>query len=222
MHDSNREPLIAAARALRPLLKELVFVGGSVTGVLITDEGAGDPRGTLDVDAIAAIHSYAAYAAFGERLRAHGFNEDTNEEAPTCRWINQQIVLDVMPLEAKILGFSNRWYGPAMEAALTKILSDDIEVRIVTAPFFVATKVEAFKGRGKGDFFSRDLEDLVTVVNGVKASLRRFDRNPRNFRVTFAPRSNGYYPREGFSTRCPDFFYPMQPTRRESISCLTG
>jgi hypothetical protein len=52
MNDSNREQLIIAARLLRPLLGELVFVGGSVTGLLITDEAAAGPRTTLDVDAI--------------------------------------------------------------------------------------------------------------------------------------------------------------------------
>ena len=52
MPDSNLEQLIAAAHLLRPLLGDLVFVGGSVTGLLITDEAAGDPRATLDVDAI--------------------------------------------------------------------------------------------------------------------------------------------------------------------------
>ncbi len=55
MPDSNLEQLIAAAQLLRQLLRELVFVGGSVTGLLITDEGAADPRTTFDVDAIAEM-----------------------------------------------------------------------------------------------------------------------------------------------------------------------
>ena len=68
MHDSNRDQLMEAAKILRPLLGELVFVGGCVTGLLITDKAVGDPRSTLDVDAIAEITSYAQYAEFGERL----------------------------------------------------------------------------------------------------------------------------------------------------------
>ena len=59
MRDPNLDQLIAATDALRPLLPELVFVGGCVTGLLITDEAAGEPRGTIDVDAIAEITSYA-------------------------------------------------------------------------------------------------------------------------------------------------------------------
>ena len=105
MNDVNREQLITAARLLRPLLGDLVFVGGSVAGLLITDEAAADPRTTLDVDAVAEITSCAEYAAFGDRLRALGFLEDTREGAPLCRWVHHGTTLDVMPLDEKILGF---------------------------------------------------------------------------------------------------------------------
>ncbi len=94
-----------------------MFVGGAVTSLLVTDEGAGAPRTTLDVDAIAEITSYAEYAAFGERLRSLGFSEDTGEGAPLCRWVHSRAILDVMPLDEKILGFSNRWYREALESA---------------------------------------------------------------------------------------------------------
>jgi hypothetical protein len=78
MPHPNLDQLIATAALLRPMLGELVFVGGAVTSLLVTDEGAGLPRTTLDVDAIAEISSYAEYTAFGERLRALGFSEDTS------------------------------------------------------------------------------------------------------------------------------------------------
>jgi len=142
MPDSNLEQLITAALLLRPLLGELVFVAGAVTGLLVTDDAAGDPRTTVDVDAIAEI-TYAAYAAFGDRLRGLGFAEDTSEGAPLCRWVRQETILDVMPLDEKILGFSNRWCRAAMETAVKRRLSDELEIRLVTAPFFVATKLEA-------------------------------------------------------------------------------
>jgi hypothetical protein len=167
MRDPNLDQLIAAAEALRPLLPELVFVGGCVTGLLITDEAAGEPRGTIDVDAIAEITSYAQYAEFGDRLRSLGFKEDVSEGAPLCRWVQSRMILDVMPLDENILGFSNCWYKAAMESSIKKRLRDDIEIRMVTAPYFVATKLEAFKGRGGGDFSgSHDLEDIVSVVDG--------------------------------------------------------
>jgi len=37
----------------------------------------------------------------------------------------------------------------------------------VTAPYFLATKVEAFKSRGNNDFLgSHDFEDIITVIAG--------------------------------------------------------
>jgi hypothetical protein len=142
-------------------------VGGSVTGLLITDEAAPDPRTTFDVDAIAEITSYAAYAAFGDRLRALGFLEDNREGAPLCRWVHHGTILDVMPLDERILGFSNRWYRAAMKSSVMERLSDDLEIRMITGPLFIATKLEAFKGRGGRDFHgSHDLEDLISVVDG--------------------------------------------------------
>jgi hypothetical protein len=167
MHDPNLEQLTAAADALRPLLPELVFVGGCVTGLLITDEAAGEPRGTFDVDAIAEITSYAQYADFGDRLRRLGFNEDAREGAPACRWVQGAITFDAMPLDKRILGFSNRWYEAAMGASVTKRLRPDLEIRMIAAPYFIATKLEAYKGRGSGDFLgSHDMEDIISVVDG--------------------------------------------------------
>jgi predicted nucleotidyltransferase len=165
--NTNYELLVAAARLLVPLLDELVFVGGCATGLMITDKAAASVRPTLDVDAIAEITSYAEYVNFSQRLRAIGFTEDTDKDAPLCRWQNGEIRLDVMPLDEKILGFSNRWYTAAMQAANQAVLEPSLQIRLITAPYFVATKLEAFKGRGKGDYFtSPDLEDLISVVDG--------------------------------------------------------
>ena len=95
MPNRNLEQLIATADLLRPMLGDLVFVGGAVTSLLVTDEGAGPPRTTLDVDAIAEISSYAEYTAFGERLRALAFSEDSSEGAPLCRWVHSGAILDL-------------------------------------------------------------------------------------------------------------------------------
>jgi hypothetical protein len=81
MRDTNLERLIAAARLLKPLLDELVFVGGCATGLLITDPAAPSVRPTFDVDAIADVASYSEYVDFSDRLRGVGFVEDTSEGA---------------------------------------------------------------------------------------------------------------------------------------------
>src|SRR2546430_12717957 len=73
-----------------------------------------------------------------------------------------------MPTEEGILGFSNRWYREAIGAAREIALRDDLSIRLVTAPYFIATKYEAFIGRGRGDYLaSHDFEDLMAAVGAT-------------------------------------------------------
>ena len=167
MANPNLQLLTDAAKLLEPILGELVFVGGCATALLISDTAAADVRPTFDVDAIAEITSYAGYTEFSEKLRKLGFQEDKREGAPLCRWRQHTTTLDVMPLDAKILGFSNSWYRPAMDHAEERELEPGLKIRLVAAVYFCASKIEAFAGRGKNDFSaSRDLEDLIAVVDG--------------------------------------------------------
>jgi hypothetical protein len=69
------------------------------------------------VDVIVEVASYSQYAKLSKRLRKLGFSEDSSEGAPICRWASEGMLLDVMPTDEKILGFSNRWYGPALRQA---------------------------------------------------------------------------------------------------------
>ncbi len=142
-----------------------MFVGGSVTGLLVTDPAAAPVRPTLDVDAIIAIASYAEFTELESRLRSLGFHQSLAEGAPICRWLSGDLILDLMPTDSSI-GFSNAWYVPALDHA-RRIRIGGAEIRIITAAYFLATKLEAFHGRGKNDFrMSHDLEDIVTVIDG--------------------------------------------------------
>jgi len=77
------------------------------------------------------------------------------------------VILDVMPTDSKILGFSNVWYPIAMKESVEYALPNETRIRVVTAPYFIATKLEAFEGRGNGDYLaSHDLEDLISVIDG--------------------------------------------------------
>jgi len=167
MANPNFQLLVDAAKLLKPILGELVFVGGCTTALLITDKAAADVRPTYDVDAIAEITSYVGYAAFSERLKALGFREDTRDGAPLCRWCQQTTTLDVMPLDGTILGFKTTWYGPAMDMAEERELEPDLKILVVNPVYFCASKLEAFGDRGKNDYAgSRDLEDFIAVMDG--------------------------------------------------------
>lgn len=56
-----------------------------------------------------------------------------------------------MPVEPEILGYSNRWYEGALAQAQSYALPNGMSIRLATAPYVVATKIEAFHGRGAGD-----------------------------------------------------------------------
>lgn len=96
------------ARRLGPLKDEVVFVGGSVLGLLIDDPAGAPVRPTDDVDVIVSVASRPAYSALSLRLLDLGFQPDTSEGAPLCRWIVENVVVDVMPAASEILGFANR------------------------------------------------------------------------------------------------------------------
>ncbi len=162
----NLALLVAAAEKLKPLLGEIAFVGGCVTGLLLTDPAASPVRSTLDVDAIVAASSYADFTVLEGRLRELGFHQPHSEGTPICRWVSGDLILDLMPTDISVLGFTNRWYRPALENSLIRAIGQ-LEVRVITAPYFLGTKLEAFHGRGKNDFrMSHDLEDIVTVIDG--------------------------------------------------------
>ena len=163
----NIEIIEEAAVSLGPLINEMVFTGGCVTGLLITDPAAPPARTTVDVDMLVEISSLASYYKLSEKLRSRGFIEDTSPESPICRWKRKRLLLDVMPTNPNILGFGNQWYAPAFAAAKWIQLSPGTKIRILPAPYFLATKLEAFDGRGQNNYLmSRDMEDIVTVLDG--------------------------------------------------------
>ncbi len=46
-------------------------------------------------------------------------------------------------------------------------LAGIVDIRMVSAPYFLITKLEAFDGRGNGDYLlSHDIEDIIVVMDG--------------------------------------------------------
>jgi len=139
------------AAGLGSLVDDVVFLGGCATGLLVTDAASPPPRETKDVDVIVEITTMHDYHDLSEKLRQQGFREDTDDEAPICRWVYGFVIVDVMPTSEDILGFSNKWYPEALQAANTLTLPNGVEIQMVSAPHFLATKLEAFYGRGNGE-----------------------------------------------------------------------
>jgi len=163
----NEKMILEVARKLPlELLKQVIFLGGAVVGLLVTDKGMGEPRPTHDVDLVVGTNTKTDFQKFESKLRKAGFSPSMEEGAPICRWQIGNGSVDIMPSNEDVLGFSNRWYKAALKHA-NPVPLEEVEVKIITAPYFLATKIEAFLGRGKNDFLgSSDMEDIVTLFDG--------------------------------------------------------
>lgn len=165
-NDPNVPMLEEVAKALGPLTNRTVFLGGCAVGLLIVDKGRPPVRVTEDVDLAIDAETRAEYYALVAQLRERGFQEDAQSKV-MCRWRLGQLVVDIMPTDSSVLGFSNRWYKDALRCASAWRLPSGVQVNLVTAPLFLATKLEAFHGRGNGSFvIDKDIEDIVAVVDG--------------------------------------------------------
>ncbi len=154
------------ARKLGSLNNEVVYLGGCTTSLFISDPLSLDVRPTRDVDCIIDIVSLSEYYQFGKKLEKQGFKQMLGETV-LCRWFCDDIILDVMPTDENILKFGNRWYKEAVKNPISHHIASDLVVQSASSSYLLATKIEAFKARGKNDYFvSHDFEDILTMVSG--------------------------------------------------------
>lgn len=174
----QEQMLQTVADALGPeLLREVAFVGGCTTALLITDAFAREAvRFTEDVDVIVHVLGYGNWQRLLTELRQRGFRESPEDEV-ICRLrlpnalLGRDLLVDFMPDDEAILNFTNRWYRDALQSAAEHALPSATLIRVVTPSYFLATKLEAYRGRGRNDpLGSRDIEDILAVVDG-RASL---------------------------------------------------
>jgi predicted nucleotidyltransferase len=161
----NIQRIKAVHKALgEELNKVVIYIGGAVVS-LYHDRPSVEIRPTDDVDILVELITYKGYEELEKRLRARGFVNDI-ESGVICRYIIQGITVDVMPTSEKILGFANRWYKVAAAQSIQIALPEGPEIKIFSAVYFLATKIEAYKDRGKGDGrVSTDFEDIVFILN---------------------------------------------------------
>ncbi len=169
------------------LRKRTAFVGGATTGLFVTDEFAlSQVRFTDDVDLIVDILGYGEWPRFLEELRIRGFRESIEDDV-ICRMRLEEIKVDFMPDDEAVLGFSNRWYKAGLETASEYSLSPDLVIRILQPPLFIATKLEAYLGRGADDpMMSHDLEDILILVDGRKELVSEVKIAPMDIQLYIA------------------------------------
>lgn len=167
---ATHEAMIArVAQALGDdLLPQVAFVGGCTTGLLLTDDFTREQvRHTDDVDLIVHVVGYMGLHELEDTLRKRGFSHSLDEDDPICAMKLGELRVDFMPDEENAYGFTNRWYSEALRTAQPFQLTDTVMIRLVLPVYFLATKLEAYKGRGRNDpLESRDIEDILALVDG--------------------------------------------------------
>ncbi|UTI66281.1 nucleotidyl transferase AbiEii/AbiGii toxin family protein [Paraconexibacter antarcticus] len=187
------ELLERAASALADLRDEVVFVGGATIVLWITDPAAPTPRPTIDVDVIVEVTTRPQLIRFDQALRDRGFRED-RDSGIIGRWNHgTDLILDAIPADASLLGFENHWQRQALPHAQTRKLPSGTTIRAVSPPYLLATKLEAYTGRGQGDpFGSRDLTDVLALFDGRHELTAEIAAAPTDIRTYIADQLNTF------------------------------
>ncbi len=174
-HHQNITRIKAVYHALGPLKNRVVFVGGATVSLYAEYEnGISEDlvRPTDDVDILIELWAYDAYAKIEEQLRSIGFQNDI-ESGVICRYKVQGITVDIMATGKDVLGFGNRWYPDGFQNARQLTLDDEDTIRIFSAPYFIAAKLEAFKSPTRKDNndgrMSQDFEDIIFLFEHRKS-----------------------------------------------------
>jgi hypothetical protein len=170
--DSNTEMLRRVAEALRPLDTPVVFVGGATIALYLEPYAASQMRVTLDVDCVAATSTLAQHQELEAKLRELGFRHCLDDDAPTCRWRYEELIVDVMPLDASVLGFASHFSQLGFPLSEEREIAPGTRIHVLPPRYLFASKIEAYRTRGTRDpYESKDLEDLVSLLDGAPAMI---------------------------------------------------
>lgn len=199
----NLKVVEEVANALQDLNDHVVFVGGAVVSIYADDIGADDARPTKDVDISVQISSYGQMDQLREQLSPKGIYPAVNESV-IYRYQLNDILIDFIPTEQTSLGPSNSWLKSGYPHQVKYNLYKK-EINVLPVSYYLASKWEAFDGRGSGDKrTSHDFEDIIYVLDNnlnIVDSILSSDENVRKF----------------IARRCKEIL--EDPYKEEVISC---
>jgi predicted nucleotidyltransferase len=151
--------------ALQEINDDVIYVGASVAELYANNPELSEIRPTYDVDCIIELSSYHKYSILEDKLRRKGFKHDLSSSSVICRWIFQGVIVDIMPTDEKILGFSNKWYIEGAKTKQKRELPNGNIIHILSPQFYLASKLEAHLSRGGNDLRqSHDFEDIIYIL----------------------------------------------------------
>jgi len=111
-----------------------------------------------------------------------------------------------------------RWYESAMETATATVIGDQVSIRLITAPCLMATKLEAFTGRGRGDYLaSHDLEDVIAVVDGRSELIDEVARSDSKMKAFIATMAAQLLADDGFLNALPGLVMDSGTAARPAV-----
>jgi hypothetical protein len=166
MNFRNIVRLKVVANGLAELPQKVVFIGGAVVELYCDDPARSEARPTDDVDVVVEVLSRGAFAELEEKLRQIGFQPDS-ESSIICRHRYHDIIVDIMPADGAILGFTNAWYREGIKNTTLVNIADTTLIEVFEVPYFLASKLEALKSErhGKDYRLNSDFEDIVYLFD---------------------------------------------------------
>ncbi len=212
-------PLAEVAARLDPLDLNYAFVGGSIVDFLLDHPGMSPARPTDDLDLIVEVLTQRSYAEVERKLRTIGFEHDTTQGAPICRWRYRGLIIDVMPTEGALIGLDTRWFAEALATAHHYTIHN-VSLRLISPVAFIALKLAAFADRGQGDHYgSHDLEDIITVIDGRARIAEEILDAPGDLREFVTGELSRLMAASGFNESLPGHL-PLDTTSQRRLPIL--
>ena len=170
------------AEALKDVKDQMVFVGGAVVSLYTDDPAADEIRPTQDIDMTLNIVNLSHWEKVQEQLAALGFHPDPFGHA-ICSYKYKDIPVDIISTGEGPIGSTNRWFKIGFNN-LWMAKAKEQELKILSAPCFLATKFEAFNDRGSDYRSSHDMEDIIYVLDnrmGIVEEIEKDDPRIANF-----------------------------------------
>lgn len=165
-HTLHLELIETIAAALGELNEKVAFVGGAVVGFYANDLAAEDVRPTKDIDMTLDIVSLGNLELFREALLSKGFIQHPDDDV-VCRFRYGHILVDVMAIHPVGWAPANRWFASGFDHLVLKT-SKKQSFKLLSLPYFMATKFDAHADRGGSDpRTSKDFEDIVYLLDYI-------------------------------------------------------
>jgi len=115
------------------------------------------------VDIVLEIASAVELETFRQQLEERDIHFAKDEKV-ICRFIYQNILLDVMATKEIGWAPANPWFQSGFDHPEIHEL-DDVKIKIMSVTYYLASKFTAFKDRGIDPRTSHDFEDIVYVLD---------------------------------------------------------